>query len=105
MTKLLVALARAARRDGESNLPQNFTRLQRSREQLSKKFVSLDGAIALRTGHHNLCIQRNYCCRPISGWVGMRQAATDCPFVADLHIAQMSGRLRQQRADAPQQVR
>src|SRR5439155_25737481 len=51
------------------------------------------------------CIESQDSCRPIARRIGVRQAAADRAFVADLQVADLRSAFRKQRTNLLQQIR
>jgi len=105
MAELHERLAGSALGRSKADFFEHFRRLERGGQHLDEEVGGLDHALTLAAGSHDLRIQGDHRCRPVSGGIGMRQAAADRALVAHLHVAKMRGRLREQRAGAVQQVR
>src|SRR6266496_4372386 len=99
-----VSVTGAASRLVNANLAQNLARLKRGRQEIDKEFVCFYCPIAVLACSNHFCIKSDDCCRPIPCGIGMRDTATDRPSISDLHVADMTGTLREQGADLLQQI-
>src|ERR1041385_3623593 len=104
MTDLHVGLSRFALGGGNADFAQDLSRLKGSGEHLDKEIRCLDGAITLGAAGDELGIDRENGGGPVSCRIGVDETSADGALVAHLHVAKMSGGLRQQRAEAAQKI-
>src|SRR5258707_3464813 len=105
MPNFYIRLRDLAFAGGDANFAQYFSGLQGSGENFNEEISGFDHAVALGAGSDNFWCEREDGGGPVSRWIRVRKAATDCPFVAYLHVAQVAGGVRQERARAAQNVR
>ena len=105
MVHLDVRLTCAATGFVNAQLAQNLARFERRCHEIKKKIIDVDRALAILAGHDKFGVERNYRCGPVTGRIRVGHAAADRALVADLHVANVSGALRQQRTDLLEQLR
>src|SRR6478672_13057583 len=105
MTVLEVSLTELSFRRGEANFLHHFSGFKGRGHKFDKKVVNFDHALALRTDGNNFGAESDDRRGPIGCLIGVGKASANRAFIADLHVAQLRSRLRQERAYAAKKVR
>src|SRR5258706_16015849 len=89
-----VSVTRPATAFVDANLTQYLARAQVGRHQIDKEIVCADRTLAILAGGHKFGVESNRCRGPITGRIGMGQAAANRSLVSHLYVANMPGAFR-----------
>src|SRR5260370_4907034 len=98
MVHLDVSMTSAAASFVDADLSQYLAGPERGRHQVDEKIVYADRALAIFAGDDKFGVERNHRCGPIACRIRVGHAAANRPLISYLHVANVAGAFRHQRA-------
>src|SRR5690349_18111854 len=100
MRHLLISVSETSTRLLDANFAEYLTRLQIRSQQIDEEVRGFHRTLAIWSNKNQIRVEREHGSGPVSGRIGMREAAANRALVAYLHVADALRTLRQQWANS-----